>query len=247
MVVKVADNRYKEGKWSSSIYKLTAKMPRPEVVLEPNKTALFVIDMQKGFCLPDFDMLKVIKEESPEDYHYFIERLKTTVPNLKRLQSFFRRNKLEVIQCRVCSLTQDGRDRLLPDKTLGIHFPPGSKGAEILDDLKPNADEIVFSKTTASMFTPYSIYHILRSMGIEHLVFVGCIPEGCVESTVRTALDYFGWANVVVEDCCASFNDDHHLASIRAMGFAFAEISSTKRVIDHLTEQLESNGDNPQR
>jgi nicotinamidase-related amidase len=242
MVAKVGDNRYNEGKWSSSIYKFAAKLPKPEIILEPDKTALFIIDMQKGFYLPDSDTLKVIKAESPADYHYFIERLKIVVSNLKKLQDFFRKNNLEIIQCRVCSLTQDGRDRLAPDKTLGIHFPPGSKGAELLDELKPEADEIVLSKTTASMFTPYSTCDILRSMGIEHLVFGGCITEGCVESTVRTALDHFGWANVVVEDCCASFNEDHHVASIRAMGFAFAEIASTQSVIYHLTEQINKSG-----
>ena len=239
MVVSVSDDRYKKRKWVSVATQLLEQV-KPEIVLEPLKTALFIIDMQKGCCLPNSFRCKKLEELAPEAFSYYMQRLKVVVPNLRKLQAFFRDNGLEVVQCVVESLTQDGRDRLPPDKALEIHRPPNSEEAEVLDELKPLPDEIVFTKTTSGMFTPYnSTYHILRSMGIEHLVFGGCITEGCVESTVRAAFDLFGYTNVLVEDCCATFSgDDVHVAAIRAMGSAYAEISSTNSVISHLTQQL---------
>jgi len=238
MVMRVADSRYEEGEWVSDLHKVLVK-EKPEIKLEPKKTALFIVDVQKGFCLPDALALQGLREKLPDNYRYFMNRLKIVVPNLQRLQDFFRRNKLEVIQCVIASRTLDGRDT---DRSLGIHFPPGSQEAEVLDELKPEPNELVLTKTSSSMFAGYDTPYVLARMGIEYLVFGGTATNVCVQGTVTSAVDLFGTLKiVVVEDCCAAKSERDHVGAIRHMG-STATIASTESVINHLMQQLKASG-----
>jgi len=47
-----------------------------------------------------------------EAQQYYFRRIKEVVlPNMRLLQDAFRDRHLEVIHCRICALTRDGRDR----------------------------------------------------------------------------------------------------------------------------------------
>lgn len=113
-------------------------------------------------------------------------RLALVVPNIHRLQDVCRASDIEVVFTRICSMTKDGRDRSLAHKELGHLFPPGSKEAEILDDLAPGADEMVFDKTTGSVFNSTPIHYVLQNIGIQNLIMVGMMTGGCVESAAAT-------------------------------------------------------------
>jgi len=70
---------------------------------------------------------------------------------------------------------------------------------ELVDALKPQADDIVLHKTRYSGFFNSQLDSVLRSRGIRNLVFVGIATNVCVESTLRDGffLEYF---DVVLED-----------------------------------------------
>ncbi|THD79851.1 MAG: pyrimidine utilization protein B [Phenylobacterium sp.] len=70
---------------------------------------------------------------------------------------------------------------------------------ELVDDLKPQAGDIVLHKTRYSGFFNSQLDSVLRSRGVRTLVFVGIATNVCVESTLRDGffLEYFG---VVLED-----------------------------------------------
>lgn len=69
----------------------------------------------------------------------------------------------------------------------------------LVDDLKPQAGDIVLAKTRYSGFFNSQLDSVLRSRGIRNLVFVGIATNVCVESTLRDAfhLEYF---SVMLED-----------------------------------------------
>ena len=50
------------------------------------------------------------------------------------------------------NMTRDGRDRSLDYKISGIDVPRGSWQAQVVDDIAPAEDEIVFRKTSSSVF-----------------------------------------------------------------------------------------------
>src|SRR5438552_15789091 len=120
--------------------------------LEVGNTALLVIDMQYLDAHPDFGMLRSVRAAGFEsDFRQLTERLeRVIVPNLRLLQNEFRSAGLEVIHTKIQSMTADGRDRGRQHKKLGMAIPPGSKEGEILEELAPLANELVFSKTAGS-------------------------------------------------------------------------------------------------
>ena len=50
------------------------------------------------------------------------------------------------------SLTQDGRDRSIDHRLSGMNVPKGSEGAEVIDEIRPVADEIIIPKTSSGVF-----------------------------------------------------------------------------------------------
>jgi ureidoacrylate peracid hydrolase len=237
MAIDLQDPKYEKDKWVSTQHKMRVGVI-PKFCLVPNKTALLIVDMQKAYCVPEVDgvgVLKKLREVLPQDYKYYMTRLAVVVDNIRKIQLFFRKNGLEVVYCVVASLTNNGRDR---DKSMGIHIPPHSQDAELLDELKPTNDELCLSKTTSNLFAFSNAYHVFVQMGIEYLVIGGMATDGCVQATATGAKDLFGPRKIVLlEDSCAAFSEKDHVGAIRQIG-SYAVISSTDRVIQHLKEKL---------
>jgi nicotinamidase-related amidase len=207
----------------------------PEFSLEPKHTALLVIDMQYLDAHPDYGLCKQAKEVGlQKEFEYYVERLKLIVPNIQKLLVFFRKNNMEIIYTRIVSMHEDGRDRCLIHKTAHINVLPGSKEAEILDELKPQHDELVFGKTCSGVFNGTNIDIVLRNMGIKYLVITGVVTDECVETAVRDASDR-GWSVVLVEDGCGTVTQEIHDASLRAVGDVYCKVKSTDQVIQMLT------------
>jgi nicotinamidase-related amidase len=165
---------------------------------------------------------------------YYASRLETlVVPNIRRLLASFRGAGMEVIHTHIQSLTPDGRDRSLQHKSLGIHHPPGSKEAQILEDVAPREDEIVLSKTCGGVFNGTSLDYVLRNLGISTLVIAGVVTSGCVELAVRDASDR-GFAVVVVDDATATWSPQMQTAAERAMREIYAKVKSTDEVIQRV-------------
>jgi nicotinamidase-related amidase len=211
-----------------------------EPILRREQTALLVVDMQYGDASMDHGLFKLRRERGvTDDLDYFAGRLTAIVPNIQRLLAACRTRGAEVVYTRIQAMTRDGRDRSAIHKELGIHFLAGSKEAEILDEIKPAGDEMVFDKTTGSVFNSTNIHYVLRNVGVETLVMVGVMTSGCVESAARDAKD-LGYHVIVVEDACATWTRDMQTASIRVMNEVFAKIKSTDEVLAALTAANET-------
>ena len=67
-------------------------------------------------------------------------------------------------------------------------------------------------------------------MGIETLFFTGVGTNMCVESTLREAVDR-NYNCIIVEDACATYDQESHNATIKIIGDVFGKARSTDRVI----------------
>jgi nicotinamidase-related amidase len=219
-----------------------AHLPEPQ--LGRDDTALLVIDMQYGGAHPDHGTLKRMRERGDGDaLMYYINRLEQSViPNIQRLQQACRSLGVEVIHTRIESLTQDGRDRSLEHKRLGIHNPPGSKEAQFLEAVAPVEGEIALTKTCGGVFNGTNIDYVLRNLGITNLIVVGVITSGCVEVAVRDASDR-SFAVTVAEDACSTWSEEMEFASIRAMREIYAKIKSTDEILEILRQSQSESGD----
>jgi nicotinamidase-related amidase len=205
--------------------------PFPEPQILPGKAALLIIDMQHHSAHRDgATMRKLHAAGLDEAASGFCARLDAIVPNIRRLQDAFRAAGLEVIHVRIAAMTADGRDRGPSHKKLGHVAVPDSRDAEILPELAPVGDELVFSKTAGSVFCATNIEYVLRNLGIETLVVTGIVTTGCVHTAVTDAADR-GFHVILVEDGCAALVPEMHWASIRILRDVYAKILNTDEVV----------------
>ena len=200
-----------------------------ERAVEPDRTALLVIDLQKGEYNPD-------KIAAEPQHAYLFERIRDVViPNGQKLLAACRAAGVEVIYTVVESLTLDGRDRSLDYKVSGIFFPKGAKEAEVLDELKPLANEIVIPKTSSSLFNSTNFEYVLRNLGVEYVMVMGIVTDQCVETAVRDGCDR-GFLMTLVDDACATSSEQRHKEAL--IGFkGYCRIRTTDQLVEELQRQ----------
>jgi nicotinamidase-related amidase len=204
--------------------------------LAEGKIALLCIDVQyldaaDGWGLFTDPETSGVSEQGRK--YYFNRLRKTVLPNMRRLQDEFRESGLEVIHCRICALTQDGRDRGAGHRRLHLLASPGSKEAEFLEEVAPVGDEIIINKTASGVFSSTNIHYVLGNMGIKTLYLTGVYTNECVETTARDACD-LGYFVTVVDDACATVTQQLHDASLSTLRDRYARISSMREVLTEL-------------
>lgn len=192
--------------------------PTREAPLVAAESALLFIDVQNFSAHRDgAEFAGLAPEEFEKKYGWFFSELENRViPNMRALRAACRAAGVEVIYAKIESLTRDGRDRGLDYKITGFHVPPGSWDGRIIDALAPAEDEMVFSKTSSSVFVSTRIDYVLRNLGARQIAIAGLVTDQCVESAVRDACD-LGYLVTLVTDACLTYSPERHENSLRAI------------------------------
>jgi ureidoacrylate peracid hydrolase len=188
--------------------------PSREVPIDPTRAALLIIDVQNYSAHPDSAASRKL---TPQQRGYLFDSLRETVlPNLRLLQSACRRAHIEIVYATVANMTRDGRDRSLDYKISGIDVPRGSWEAQVVDEIAPAEDEMIFRKTSSSVFISTNIDYVLRNLGVRSLIVAGMMTDQCVESAVRDACD-LGYLVTLVTDACTTDSAERHEQSLIAI------------------------------
>jgi ureidoacrylate peracid hydrolase len=204
------------------------------IQIEPAHTTLLFVDVQKYNCTWEGSEYAHLRDaEKGERYGYFFRTLKeSALPNMVLLQQACRRGGIEVAYTVVESMTADGRDRSLDYKITGFHVPKGSPDAQMVDELAPTDDEIVFPKTSSSVFISTNIDYVLRNLGTRYLIIAGCLTDQCVDSAVRDACD-LGYLVTVPTDACVTQSAERHDWSLRN-NRGYCRQRTTREVLDEI-------------
>lgn len=122
------------------------------------------------------------------------------------------------------------------DEPTEVHapFPQGSPQYQLIPELAPGPDEMVFDKITMSAFAGTPLDIALRDLGIDSFAIAGIAMEVGIEPTVRHATD-LGYFPIMVTDACGA---GHAAAAERAHAtLAFAGGSRTTD-LDTLTKLM---------
>jgi ureidoacrylate peracid hydrolase len=93
-------------------------------------------------------------------------------------------------------------------------FRKGTWGAEIIDDLKPEAQDIVIEgKRGLDGFASTNLDFILRSRGITNIALGGFLTNCCVESTMRTGYEK-GYNVITLKDCTATVSEEEQRLAV---------------------------------
>lgn len=135
---------------------------------------------------------------------------------MRKLQQGFRAAGIEVMYTTIESLTLGGRDRSLDYKITGFNVPKGSDDGKVVDEIAPEGDEIVFPKSSSSVFVSTHIDYVLRNLGVSQIVLCGLLTDQCVESAVRDACD-LNYLVTLVPDACATYSRERHDHSLKTI------------------------------
>lgn len=210
--------------------------------IEPGKTALLTIDLQYLDAHAEGWIGRIASAAGrPELMQERWDNINAILPNVRKCQEAFRAAGEEVIHVRVGYRTDDGRDAgkaFMPTADLEP-VPRDRRDDDLLPEVDAQGDEMIFTKTSASVFNSTAIDNVLKRMGITHLVITGIVTEGCVELSARDAADRGYTVSLVNDACTSSTQELHDNALVRMTDGGFI----ASRTTDEICEELE----NPQQ
>jgi nicotinamidase-related amidase len=207
--------------------------------LEPGKTALIIIDMQRDFLLPGG-----FGESLGND----VDQLLKVVPPLAALIAAARAAGVMVIHtreghepdlsdCPPAKLTRGAPSKRIGDPgKYGRILIRGEYGHDIVDELAPIAGEVVIDKPGKGAFYATQLQDVLVDAGVTQLLVTGVTTEVCVHTTTREANDR-GYECLVVSDCVGSYFPEFQrvgLEMIKAQGGIFGWVADSAAVIPAL-------------
>src|SRR6202035_1536237 len=150
------------------------------------------------------------------------------------LQTACRSGDIEVMYSVIENMTRDGRDRSLDYKISGIDVQRGSWEAHVVDEIAPADDEMIFRKTSSSVFISTNIDYVLRTLGARSLILTGIMTDQCVESAVRDACD-LGYLVTLVADACTTSSAERHEQSLLGIR-GYCRQRSSNALLDEIAE-----------
>src|SRR4030042_4184617 len=124
------------------------------------------------------------------------KRAKHIIPNLKRLVEAARKNKVAVIYSNDAHYPQD----VEVTRKWGEHAIKGTKGAEVIPELKPAEKDYVVEKRTYSSFYETGLDMLLRSLYkgdcVKTVILGGLHTNMCVRHTAADA--FFRGYNIII-------------------------------------------------
>jgi nicotinamidase-related amidase len=196
---------------------------------EPGRTALLVVDMQRGFLDPGEAMQVPPAVE--------------IVPVIRGLVDLFREKRLPVM---FTEFVYSPSEPVLIGRLHPEHLPapPGARrgfglpsssclegtpSVETVDALAPRPGEPVFRKRGYDGFAGTSLDAALRARGVTSLVVTGTMTDICVLATVIGAL-HRQYRVSVVEDGVATLWPEIQQATLDIIGRAYGRVVTSKDI-----------------
>ncbi|HHU87287.1 MAG: cysteine hydrolase family protein [Pelotomaculaceae bacterium] len=186
------------------------------------KTALLIIDMQNDFCLPG----------AP----FEVKGALSVAAQIKKALDAGRSFGLPIVHV-IRHYRADGTDveitRLQAFMEKGGALIEGTKGAEIIDGLKPVKGEYIVVKKRWSAFFQTELDILLRRLKVNRIVVTGVQTPNCIRATVWDAnsLDY---EVILLTDGTGAMSPEVHQANLFDMQNIGIELMTTEEFITYL-------------
>ncbi|MHC1547878.1 cysteine hydrolase family protein [Phyllobacterium sp. K27] len=195
--------------------------------IDPNRTALMVIDLQLGFM--------------DESHPGYVPGILDIVRNVNLLTQAFRTAGARVVFTRHTIVDDPPRAppawqlRSEEFRPIWDTLRPGLPTHDLFPGIDVGPDDWVVDKYRFCAILPNSssLDRDFRAAGIDTVVIAGAISNVCCESTSRNAsmLDY---EVAFVADATAAADDAAQNAALSGMAVSFANVKTTEQVIGQL-------------
>ena len=160
-----------------------------------------------------------------------VERAKHIIPSLKRLIMAARENNVPVIYSNDAHYPQD----VEVTRKWGKHAIKGTKGAEVIPELKPDKKDYIVEKRTYSGFYETGLDPLLRSLykgeGVKTVVLGGLHTHMCVRHTAADAF-FRGYNIIIAKDGVEAFTQEDQEQGLKYLEYGYnAKILSVDDII----------------
>lgn len=187
-----------------------------ELKIEKLKTALVVIDLQKGISqMPG-------KPYSAQD----------VIANAAKLVQIFRKNNMPVFLVHVLG-SPETMLKVITDETWSRPAGMPADWADFVDEIKPTPSDVVITKKQWGAFYGTDLELQLRRRGIDTIVLCGMATDYGVESTARFAYEY-GFHQIFPEDAMTSRSDEQHNAAVNFVLKRMGRVRKTEEILKAL-------------
>jgi nicotinamidase-related amidase len=201
--------------------------------LQPGRTALVVVDMQRAFLDPGEAM-----EVPPA---------RDIVPQIQSLLDLFRDKRLPVVFTEftysedvpvLVGLLHPEHRRAAPGAPRGFGRPSssclmGEANVHLVPELAPQPGELVVTKHYYDGFNGTTLDAALRSRGVTHLVLTGTMTDICVLATVIGGMNR-EYRMTVVDDGTATLWPEVQRATLDIIRRAYARVLTAKQVAEEI-------------
>jgi len=152
--------------------------------------AVLVVDMLKDFASPEGPL--------------YCETAREVIPRIRQLIGAARKNNIAVFYL------NDAHEK--GDKELelwGKHAMKGTKGAEVVDELRPEDPSEIIGKRWYSGFTETNLDERLKKLGVRTVYITGMHTNICDRHTSYDAFTH-GYGIVMVSDATGTFTKEEH-------------------------------------
>jgi nicotinamidase-related amidase len=183
--------------------------------------AVIIIDMLNDFVTGDLKC----------------ERAEWIIPNLKKLIEAARKRNVPVIYSNDAHYPHD----VEVVAKWGKHAIKGTKGAEVIPQLKPTEKDYITEKRTYSGFYETGLDMLLRSLyngeGVKTVILGGLHTNICVRHTAADAF-FRGYKIIIAKDGVEAFTQEDHEQGLKYLEYVYnAKIMTVKEIIKKLAEQ----------
>src|SRR6266850_8444421 len=190
-------------------------------VVDPQRAALLIWDMEYAIGPNAFNY----KEMLPKLQELSALARRVDVPVFYSVQTAFDLLKEEAgvwVRIRMKRAKATEPSQLLKEKE-------DPRDREIVEELKPQAKDIVFQKRRPDGFVGTDFDLMLRSNGVRTILIGGVATEGGVEGTARSARN-LGYDVVVLKDCVGSRNRELHELALTLMEQTFFDVATSGEI-----------------
>jgi nicotinamidase-related amidase len=188
------------------------------MTLDPETTAVVIVDMQNGFCHPDGSLYAPGSESVIEGCAKLVDRAREAGAN--------------VVYTRDVHPAEQFDDAHYYDEfeRWGEHVLEGSWEAKLVEELDPREEEEVVVKHTYDAFYQTQLEGYLDAHGVTDLVFGGTLANVCVLHTAGSAglRDY---RPLLVEDAIGYIEEDDREYALDHADWLFGQVVSMDDVV----------------
>jgi ureidoacrylate peracid hydrolase len=194
------------------------------LAVKPERAALLVVDMQRGFV----DQGQAMEVPPAREQ---------ALPKIRELIDAFRAANRPVVFTEFVYSEQAPLlvGLLHPEhrKAVAASCHEDDPSVQTVDALKPRKDELVIRKRWYDAFAGTPLDGALRAKGIDTLVVAGTMTDICVLATVTGAFNR-EYKVTVVDDAVATLWPEIQRASLDIIARAYGRVVSTKELIDEM-------------